>query len=58
MLVNSAANVRAGRLEAMDESEVMAQVALNRTAPILLTPRGAAQPAGVRARTRHQCLLG
>jgi len=37
VLVDNAGNVRAGRLEAIEESEVMAQVALNRTAPILLT---------------------
>jgi len=37
VLVNNAGNVRAGRLEAIDEAEVVAQVALNLTAPILLT---------------------
>ena len=37
VLVNNAGNVRAGRLEAIEESEVLAQVALNLTAPILLT---------------------
>ncbi|MEO7746693.1 MAG: SDR family NAD(P)-dependent oxidoreductase, partial [Actinomycetota bacterium] len=37
VLVNDAGNVRAGRLEAIEESEVVAQVALNLTAPILLT---------------------
>ena len=37
VLVNNAGNVRAGRLEAVAESEVLAQVALNLTAPILLT---------------------
>lgn len=37
VLVNNAGNVRAGRLEAIEESEVMAQIALNLTAPILLT---------------------
>jgi len=37
VLVNNAGNVRAGRLEAIEESEVVAQVALNLTAPILLT---------------------
>ena len=37
VLVNNAGNVRAGRLEALEESEVLAQVALNLTAPILLT---------------------
>jgi len=37
VLVNNAGNVRAGRLEAVEESEVLAQVALNLTAPILLT---------------------
>lgn len=36
-LVNNAGNVRAGRLEATEESEVVAQVALKLTAPILLT---------------------
>jgi uncharacterized oxidoreductase len=37
VLVNNAGNVRAGRLEAAEESDVLAQVALNLTAPILLT---------------------
>ncbi|MCZ2402041.1 SDR family NAD(P)-dependent oxidoreductase [Paenarthrobacter sp. Z7-10] len=37
VLINNAGNVRAGRLEALDESEVLAQIALNLTAPILLT---------------------
>ena len=37
VLVNNAGNVRAGRLEAIEESEVVAQIALNLTAPILLT---------------------
>lgn len=37
VLVNNAGNVRAGRLEAIEESDVLAQVALNLTAPILLT---------------------
>ena len=37
ILVNNAGNVRAGRLDAIEESEVIAQVALNLTAPILLT---------------------
>ncbi|GAA2502709.1 SDR family NAD(P)-dependent oxidoreductase [Terrabacter carboxydivorans] len=37
VLVNNAGNVRAGRLEVIEESEVLAQVALNLTAPILLT---------------------
>ncbi|WP_432487268.1 SDR family NAD(P)-dependent oxidoreductase [Kineococcus sp. SYSU DK018] len=37
VLVNNAGNVRAGRLESLEESEVLAQVALNLTAPILLT---------------------
>ncbi len=37
VLANNAGNVRAGRLEAVEESEVLAQVALNLTAPILLT---------------------
>jgi uncharacterized oxidoreductase len=37
VLVNNAGNVRAGRLEAVQESEVLAQVALNLSAPILLT---------------------
>ncbi len=58
VLVNDVGDLRAGRLEAIEESEVMAQVALNRTALIRLTPRGAAQPAGVRARTGHQRRLG
>ena len=37
VLINNAGNVRAGRLEAIEESEVLAQIALNLTAPILLT---------------------
>jgi uncharacterized oxidoreductase len=37
VLVNNAGNVRAGRLEVIEESEVVAQIALNLTAPILLT---------------------
>ena len=37
VLVNNAGNVRAGRLEANEESEVLAQIALNLSAPILLT---------------------
>lgn len=37
VLINNAGNVRAGRLEALDEAEVLAQIALNLTAPILLT---------------------
>lgn len=37
VLINNAGNVRAGRLEALDESEVLAQIALNLTAPILVT---------------------
>jgi len=37
VLVNNAGNVRAGRLEVIDEAEVTAQIALNLTAPILLT---------------------
>lgn len=37
VLINNAGNVRAGRLETLDESEVLAQIALNLTAPILLT---------------------
>ncbi|WP_104522952.1 SDR family NAD(P)-dependent oxidoreductase [Blastococcus atacamensis] len=37
VLVNNAGNVRAGRLAAIEESEVVAQIALNLTAPILLT---------------------
>lgn len=37
MLINNAGNVRAGRLEAIEESEILAQIALNLTAPILLT---------------------
>jgi len=41
--VDNAGNVRAGRLEGIEESEVMAQVALNRTAPIQFTR--AAQPS-------------
>ncbi len=35
--MNNAGNVRAGRLEAIEESEGVAQIALNLTAPILLT---------------------
>jgi uncharacterized oxidoreductase len=37
VLVNNAGNVRAGRLEAIEEAEVLAQIALNLSAPILLT---------------------
>lgn len=37
VLVNNAGNVRAGRLEEVEEPEILAQVALNLTAPILLT---------------------
>lgn len=37
VLVNNAGNVRAGRLEAIEEEEVLAQIALNLTAPVLLT---------------------
>jgi uncharacterized oxidoreductase len=37
VLVNNAGNVRAGRLEAIEEAEVVAQITLNLTAPILLT---------------------
>ncbi len=37
VLVNNAGNVRAGRLETIEEFEVVAQIALNLTAPILLT---------------------
>lgn len=37
VLINNAGNVRAGRLETIEESEVLAQIALNLTAPILLT---------------------
>jgi uncharacterized oxidoreductase len=37
VLVNNAGNVRAGRLDAIDESEIIAQISLNLTAPILLS---------------------
>ena len=37
ILINTAGNVRAGRLEAVEEAEVLAQIALNVSAPILLT---------------------
>jgi len=37
VVVNNAGNVRAGRLERISEEEVVAHVALNVTAPILLT---------------------
>lgn len=37
VLINNAGNVRAGRLEHSSEDEVSAQIALNLTAPILLT---------------------
>lgn len=37
VLINNAGNVRAGRLERSSEEEVTAQIALNLTAPILLT---------------------
>lgn len=36
VLINNAGNVRAGRLETLEESEVLAQIALNLSAPILL----------------------
>lgn len=37
VVVNNAGNVRAGRLESIEEPEVVAQIAVNLTAPILLT---------------------
>ncbi|MDP9459907.1 MAG: SDR family NAD(P)-dependent oxidoreductase [Actinomycetota bacterium] len=37
VLVNNAGNVRAGRLETIEQAEVIAQISLNLTAPILLT---------------------
>lgn len=37
IVVNNVGNVRAGRLEAIDESAIVAQIALNLTAPILVT---------------------
>ena len=37
VLVNNAGNVRAGRLEQVAEQDILAQVALNLTAPLLLT---------------------
>jgi uncharacterized oxidoreductase len=37
VLVNNAGNVRAGRLEQASEQEILAQLALNLTAPVLLT---------------------
>lgn len=37
VVVNNAGNVRAGRLDTIDEHEVLAQIALNLSAPILLT---------------------
>ena len=37
VLINNAGNVRAGRLETLEESEVLSQIALNLTAPILLS---------------------
>lgn len=37
VLISNAGNVRAERLETSDEPEVLAQIALNLTAPILLT---------------------
>lgn len=37
VLINNAGNVRAGRLEQVSEQEVLAQLALNLTAPVLLT---------------------
>lgn len=37
VLVNNAGNVRAGRLDAVEEDEILAQLSLNLTAPILLT---------------------
>jgi short-subunit dehydrogenase len=37
VLINNAGNVRAGRLEEVDSADVLAMLALNLTAPILLT---------------------
>lgn len=37
VLVNNAGNIRGGRLETLDEPEIRVQIALNLTAPILLT---------------------
>lgn len=37
ILINNAGGVRAGRLEAVDEAEIAAMIAVNLTAPILLT---------------------
>lgn len=37
VLINNAGNVRAGRLEDLKEAEILSQIALNLTAPILLT---------------------
>lgn len=37
VLVNNAGNVRAGRLESMDEEDIKAQIEVNLTAPVLLT---------------------
>lgn len=37
VLVNNAGNVRAGRLESIDEEDIRAQIEVNLTAPVLLT---------------------
>lgn len=55
LLVNNAGNVRAGRLEAIDEADVRAMLELNLVAPVLLTR--AALPA-LHAAPRGGVLLG
>lgn len=55
LLVNNAGNVRAGRLEGIDEADARAMLQLNLVAPILLTQ--AALPA-LKAAPRGSILLG
>lgn len=55
LLVNNAGNVRAGRLEAIEESDVRAMLDLDLVAPVLLTR--AALPA-LRAASRGGIVLG
>jgi short-subunit dehydrogenase len=55
LLVNNAGNVRAGRLETIDEADARAMLALNLVAPVLLTR--AALPA-LKAAERGAILLG
>jgi len=58
VLVNNAGNVRAGRLEAIDESEGHGSGRGQPDGTDAAHPRGAAQPAGVRPRPGPQLSLG